>query len=146
MALGSQKETGMAEQDQIFKGECANRLLDDRQVFGANCASRLLLDQIGDKWSMLVIAALDAGPLRFNAIKRRLDGVTQKALTQSLRRLERNGIIARRVVPVPIAVEYRITPLGRTLDQFFLALYSWTKAHLPEVEQARQDFDRRAAI
>lgn len=91
---------------------------------------------------MLILAALDDGPARFNAIKRRLDGITQKALTQSLRRLERDGIVARRVVPVsPAAVEYRITPLGRTLDRFFLALYAWTGEHLAEVEQARQELD-----
>ena len=115
------------------------------QVFKAGCASRLILDQIADKWSVLILAALCDQPMRFNALKRRLEGVTQKALTQSLRRLERNGIVARRVVPVsPVAVEYQITPLGKTLEQPFGALYAWTLGHLAEVEQARLDFDQRA--
>jgi DNA-binding HxlR family transcriptional regulator len=104
-----------------------------------------LLDQIADKWSVLILAALCDEPLRFNAIKRRLEGITQKALTQSLRRLERNGIVARRVIPVsPVAVEYRITPLGRTLETPFQALYAWTRDYLPAVEQARHAFDQRA--
>ncbi|NDL64003.1 winged helix-turn-helix transcriptional regulator [Acerihabitans arboris] len=108
----------------------------------ADCPSRLLLDQIADKWSVLILAALCAEPLRFNVIKRRLDGITQKALTQSLRRLERNGIVARRVITAsPIAVEYRITPLGHTLKQPFQALYGWTVDYLPEVERARAAFD-----
>ncbi len=108
----------------------------------ADCPSRLLLDQIADKWSVLILAALCAEPLRFNVIKRRLDGITQKALTQSLRRLERNGIVARRVITAsPIAVEYSITPLGHTLKQPFQALYAWTVDYLPEVERARAAFD-----
>ena len=116
----------------------------EEQVFRADCTSRPILDQIADKWSMLILAALCAQPLRFNAIKRRLEGITQKALTQALRRLERNGIVARRVIPLsPVAVEYSVTPLGRTLQQPFAALYAWTVDHLPDIEQARQEFDRR---
>jgi DNA-binding HxlR family transcriptional regulator len=111
----------------------------------ADCPSRLLLDQIADKWSVLVLAVLRGGPLRFNTIKRRIEGVTQKALTQTLRRLERNGIVARRVISSsPVAVEYEITTLGRTLDQPFQAIYAWTLEYLPQVEQARTRFDERA--
>jgi DNA-binding HxlR family transcriptional regulator len=121
-------------------------LCDPNQRFASDCPSRLLFDQIADKWSMMVLTVLDAGPLRFNQIKRRLEGVTQKALTQCLRRLERNGVLERRVVPVsPIAVEYEITPLGRTLQPPFVALYAWTMQHLDEVEKARQIFDSRVA-
>ncbi|MDQ1121008.1 MULTISPECIES: helix-turn-helix domain-containing protein [Pseudoxanthomonas] len=110
----------------------------------ADCPSRLLLDQIADKWSVLVLAALCRQPLRFNMLKRTLEGITQKALTQTLRRLERNGIIERRVVTAsPIAVEYRITALGRTLKAPFEALYAWTREHLPDVERAREAFDAR---
>ena len=87
------------------------------EEFLVNCPNRLLLDHLTEKWSMLVLKALDDGPLRFNAVKRRIVGVTQKALTQCLRRLERNGIVARRVVPAsPVAVEYAITPLGRSVQ------------------------------
>ena len=110
--------------------------------FASDCPSRVLFDQIADKWSMMVLTVLDDGPLRFNAIRRQLAGVTQKALTQCLRRLERNGLVARRVIPVsPVAVEYGITDLGRTLQPPFRALYGWTMAHLPEVEAARRVFD-----
>ena len=116
------------------------------QRFASDCPSRLLFDQIADKWSMMVLTVLEGGPMRFNAIKRRLEGVTQKALTQCLRRLERNGLLSRRVIPVsPIAVEYEITPLGRTLHEPFKILYAWTLANLPAVEQARQAFDSRNA-
>ena len=110
----------------------------------ADLSIRTLLDQIADK-SVLILAALCDGPLRFNALRRSLDVITQKALTQSLRRLERNGIVARRVITAsPVAVEYRITPLGRTLEQLFQALHAWTVDYLPEVERARQEYDRRA--
>lgn len=110
----------------------------------ADLPIRTLLDQIADKWSVLILAVLCDGPLRFNAIKRSLDGVTQKALTQSLRRLERNGIVERRVITAsPVAVEYRITPLGRTLERPFQALHAWTVDYLPEVERARQEYDQR---
>jgi DNA-binding HxlR family transcriptional regulator len=116
------------------------------EVFDANCPQRLLLDQLTEKWSMLVLIALDEGPLRFNAVKRQLVGVTQKALTQCLRRLERNGIVTRRVVPAsPIAVEYAITPLGRSVQRPLKAMYRWTTENMAEVEQARATFDRRAA-
>lgn len=86
----------------------------------AEAASRLLLDQNTDKWSVMIVNALCAKPLRFNGIKRSLDGVMKKALTQSLRRLERIGMLARWVIPTSqVAVEYSITPLGRTLESPF---------------------------
>lgn len=115
------------------------------QCFSSDCPSRSLFDQIADKWSMMVLAVLDEGPHRFNAIRRRLEGVTQKALTQCLRRLERNGLVARHVVSLsPVAVRYEITPLGRTLQEPFRQLYEWTRASLPSVEEARRRFDALA--
>lgn len=114
--------------------------------FAADCPFRVLFDQIADKWSMMVLTVLESGPLRFNAVKRQLEGVTQKALTQCLRRLERNGLVTRRVIPVsPVAVEYEITPLGRSLQEPFKTLYAWTVASLPQVELARRAFDERIA-
>ena len=83
--------------------------------------------------------------LRFNAIRRELDGITQKALTQALRRLERNGIVARRVLPTsPVGVEYSVTPLGATLKEPFRVLHAWALDHATTVEQARETFDGRA--
>lgn len=105
---------------------------------------RPILDQIADKWSILILTFICFKPQRFNTIRRRLNGITQKSLTQALRRLERNGLVARRVIPIsPIAVEYSITPLGRTLQLPLAALYSWTVEHLSNVEQAQQEFDCR---
>ena len=116
------------------------------ECFSADCPSRVLFDQISDKWSMMVLKVLDDGPVRFNSIKRRMEGVTQKALTQCLRKLERNGLVARRVLPVsPVAVEYEITPLGRTLVVPFRALYAWTVDHMNDVVQARERFDGGAS-
>lgn len=117
---------------------------DKHLCFSVHCPSRLLFDQIADKWSMMVLTVLDPGPARFNEVKRRLEGVTQKALTQCLRRLERNGLILRRVIPTsPVGVEYEITPLGRSLQHPFKALYKWTLENMDEVDKARAAFDDR---
>ena len=117
------------------------------QCFSSDCPSRALFDQIADKWSMMVLAVLDDGPHRFNAIRRRLEGVTQKALTQSLRRLERNGLVSRQIISFsPVAVQYEITPLGLTLQQPFRELHKWTLDKLPEVEAARSKFDEAAEV
>jgi len=114
------------------------------ECFSADCPSRTLFDQVSDKWSMMVLITLEAEPVRFNAIKRRLEGVTQKALTQCLRKLERNGLLARHVIAAsPVAVEYEITPLGRTLLIPFKVMHEWTMSKLPAVEEARRKFDQR---
>ncbi len=90
----------------------------DEQILATLPAIRPILDQISNKWSILVLTFICEKPQRFNVIKRRLDGITQKALTETLRRMERHGLLARRVIPVsPVAVEYSITPLGRTLQE-----------------------------
>jgi DNA-binding HxlR family transcriptional regulator len=116
----------------------------DLLTFAAECPSRVLFEQISDKWSMMVLTVLDHGPVRFNGIKRRIEGITQKALTDCLRRLERNGLVERRVIPTsPVGVEYEITPLGRTLQPPFKALYAWTVQNMPVVEAARSRFDGR---
>ncbi len=117
------------------------------QCFSSDCPSRALFDQIADKWSMMVLTVLNDEPQRYNAIKRRLEGVTQKALTQCLRRLERNGLVSRQILSFsPVAVQYEITPLGRTLQQPFRALHQWTLDKLPEVEAARREFDEAAEM
>ena len=104
--------------------------------------ARNLLGQIADKWSVLILGTLCHEALRFNAIKHRLNGVTQKALTEALRRLERNGIIDRRILPgPPLGVEYSVTALGRTLEPALVALHSWSLNHYAEVERARWAYD-----
>ena len=111
---------------------------------GEKSPNRLILDQITDKWTIAVLAALCERPLRFNEVRRQLGGVTQKALTQCLRRLERNGIVARRVLSgSPVAVEYSVTALGVTLKEPFRALNQWTLDHMAEVHRAQAAFDAR---
>lgn len=108
--------------------------------------SRLILDQIADKWSILIVAALCPGRMRFNALRRQLNGVTQKTLTQTLRRLERLGLVERHVIPVsPVAVEYSVTPLGESLREPFQALFQWTVTHGPELDAAKRRFDLERA-
>ncbi|WP_406640313.1 winged helix-turn-helix transcriptional regulator [Amycolatopsis sp. WGS_07] len=112
-------------------------------VYRADCPSRPILDQIADKWSMMAMAVLEE-PRRFNDIKRRLEGVTQRVLTQTLRRLERNGMIVRRVLPTsPIGVEYSLTPLGESLREPFGRLYDWTVAHTGEIHESQRSYDER---
>ena len=106
---------------------------------------RELLDQVLDKWSLQLLDALCEGPLRFNELRRAIPVVTQKSLTAALRRLERNGMVERIVTSTrPVAVEYRITALGRSLQELIDALLHWTTVTLPDVERARARFDDHA--
>lgn len=103
-----------------------------------------VLEQIANKWSVLILAVVCTQPSRFNAIKRRLDPITHKALTEALRRLERNGLVDRRVIASsPVAVEYSITPLGRTLQAPFTALIAWAQEHGHALEAARMAAEGR---
>ena len=112
-------------------------------VYRADCPSRAILDQIADKWSMLVLAVLRE-PRRFNAIKRRLDGITQRVLTQTLRKLERNGMVTRRVIDGPqLGVEYALTPLGRSLQEPFAQIYDWTVNHMDQIVASQAQYDAR---
>ena len=108
------------------------------------CASEVLLADISGKWAILIMAALSRSSGRFNQLRRMLPGVTQKTLTQVLRRLERSGMISRSVLDTaPISVEYAITPLGRTLAAPVSAIHRWTQAYHSEVVAARRRFDAR---
>lgn len=110
-------------------------------IFRADCPSRTILDHLADKWSILILAVLSE-PRRFNAIKRRLEGVTQRVLTQTLRRLERNGIVRRRILPgPPLGVEYSLTSLGQSLREPLGALYLWTVEHAPTIQHSQQVYD-----
>ena len=113
------------------------------QHFDGNCPTRQLFDQIADKWSMLVLQVLRE-PRRFNAIRHRLDGITQRVLTQTLRKLERNGMVERRILPgSPPGVEYSLTALGQSLQTPFGALYDWTVLHMETIQTARTAYDDR---
>jgi len=103
---------------------------------------RELLDQVLDKWSLQVLDELCGKNLRFNELRRAIPAIGQKSLTASLRRLERNGMIERVVLQTrPVAVEYRIAPVGNTLNELVDALLRWTTENLPEVQRARERFD-----
>jgi DNA-binding HxlR family transcriptional regulator len=103
---------------------------------------RELLDQVLDKWSLSVLNLLCEEPRRFNDLRRAIPSVTQKSLTATLRKLERNGILQRVLISSrPVAVEYRMTPLGRTLRHPVVILMDWADSHMSEIEQARQVFD-----
>ncbi|WP_075352749.1 helix-turn-helix domain-containing protein [Desulfovibrio sp. DV] len=113
-------------------------------VFFADCAARSFFDQVANKWSVMILTILEEKPTRFNGFMRRLEGITHKALTQALRRLERNGLIQRKVIATsPVAVEYSITELGRTLQVPFGAVYDWAIKHLHQIEGARERYDAR---
>lgn len=105
--------------------------------------ARPILEQIASKWTVLILTRLCAGPLRFNELMRRLDGITHKALADALKRLERNGLVTREVLAtMPVGVEYAITPLGHSLRKPFLALYEWALAFGDDMERAQRAFDR----
>jgi DNA-binding HxlR family transcriptional regulator len=110
-----------------------------------NCRAHEMLTRIGDKWSVYVIHVLgDEGTLRFNELLRRVDGVSQRMLTVTLRGLERDGLVTRVLYPeVPPRVEYSLTPLGATLRDIVRKLVAWSGAHLREVDAARAQYDRR---
>ena len=115
-------------------------------VFFADCAARSFFDQVANKWAVMILTVLSEKPARFNETKRRLEGITHKALTQALRRLERNGLITRRVLATsPVAVEYSITPLGQTLQTPCRAVYDWSIEHLDELEEAKRLYDAKQA-
>ncbi|WP_407316760.1 helix-turn-helix domain-containing protein [Isoptericola halotolerans] len=106
------------------------------------CPSRTVLDRIADRWSVLVLGALDGGPLRFTALAHRVDGVSQKMLTQTLRGLERDGLVARTVhAEVPPRVEYALTDAGQGALEPIRAMERWTLDHAGDVLAARAGYD-----
>ena len=111
----------------------------DHCVLDPACASRRLFEAISGKWSPLMVMALkDGGKKRHGELRRGLEGISQKILIQTLRDLERNGLVERKVYPVvPPKVEYSLTPLGRSLQPLLEAICQWSERHLKEVEKAR---------
>ena len=105
-----------------------------------------LLSRVGDKWTVLIVKALDTKPRRFNELKRVIGGISQQMLTRTLRTLERDGMVARTVHPtVPPQVAYALTPLGRSLAVPVMALADWSFAHLPQIHANRAAYDVVAA-
>ena len=109
----------------------------------ADCPTRRILDRIGDRWTVLVVGVLADGEARFSELGRRIEGVSKKMLTQTLRGLERDGLVTRTVHPeVPVRVEYALTEAGRTLCEPLRALREWSIVHLGDVAASREAYDR----
>jgi DNA-binding HxlR family transcriptional regulator len=137
--------------------EKRTRAKADYDAFLAGCPSRQLLDRISDKWVALILAALGGdGPrpgtdcageprtMRYSELSRRLAGVSQKMLTQTLRSLERDGLVTRTVTPsVPVTVTYELTDLGLSLHQVMRGIKAWAEAHMDEVLAKREEYDSR---
>ncbi|HCF27134.1 MAG TPA: transcriptional regulator [Cyanobacteria bacterium UBA11049] len=112
-------------------------------VCDANCPSRQVLDLIANKWTAIIIYCLSQGKKRYSELQREINGISQKMLTQTLRSLERDGIVARQVYAVvPPMVEYSLTPLGETLIEPLCKVCEWAETHIPAVEAARSRYDR----
>ncbi|WP_199513341.1 winged helix-turn-helix transcriptional regulator [Nucisporomicrobium flavum] len=114
-------------------------------VYARDCASRQVLDRIGDAWSVLIVGALKDGSLRYTELAKRIPGVSPKMLTQTLRGLERDGLVTRTVHPVvPPRVDYTLTTLGQSLLGLVNALKEWAETHIGDVIDAREAYDARA--
>jgi DNA-binding HxlR family transcriptional regulator len=116
-------------------------------AYDAECPTRLVLERIADKWAVLVLGLLAEGPARFNALRRQIGGVSQKMLSQTLKGLERDGLVHRQVFPtVPVTVEYSVTPLGKTLAATLDSIRVWAETHFAEVRTAQRRYDRSAGV
>jgi len=104
---------------------------------------REILERVADKWTLLVIDALDGkSEVRFSRLRERIGGVSQKMLTKTLRQLERDGLVTRRVyAEVPPRVDYKLTPLGESLGQSVCSVWTWVEAHMQDVERSRRVYD-----
>jgi DNA-binding HxlR family transcriptional regulator len=121
-------------------------LPSDAEVYQGNCPTRAILDRIADKWTTLIIGILaQSKSRRFNELKRMIGGISQKMLTQTLRDLERDGLVKRTMfAEIPPRVEYELTDLGKTLCGPIAALTQWAHDHIDEVKRAQAQFDERA--
>ena len=115
-------------------------------VYEERCPTRMVLDRIADKWALLILDRLREGPVRFNHLRRDIKGISQKVLSQTLKKLERDGLVSRAVFPtVPVTVEYALTPLGRTLTDAVAAIAHWAERNMDEVLAAQAAYDARGA-
>jgi DNA-binding HxlR family transcriptional regulator len=112
-------------------------------AFNADCPTRLILNRIADKWTVLVVILLQTETKRFSLLQREIGGISQKMLTQTLRGLERDGLVSRTVyATVPPKVEYALTPLGHTLKDLLYAIKTWSETNINEVISAQESYDK----
>jgi DNA-binding HxlR family transcriptional regulator len=115
-------------------------------IYAPDCPSRTVLDRISDKWTALIVLVLLGGPLRFSQLRTRVGGVAPKVLSETLRRLERDGIVTRTDHhEMPPRVEYELTTLGRSLEGPIRAITEWAESHMRQITRARERYDSRAA-
>lgn len=115
-------------------------------IYAEGCPARHVLDRLGNKWTLLVLDRLRAGRTRFNVLKRDIDGISQKVLSQVLKNLERDGLVLRVAYPtVPVTVEYSLTSLGETLTEAVSTLVHWAERHMPTILDAHKSYDARTA-
>jgi DNA-binding HxlR family transcriptional regulator len=116
-------------------------------AYVADCPTRKVLDFIGDKWTTLIILLLEHGAKRYSELLRNIEGISHKMLSQTLRDLERDGLITRTVYPeVPPRVEYELTSLGQTLIEPISAIVKWSYDHIVEVNTAQAGYDSRTEV
>ena len=133
------KEPGTVTRTAAQRREASKVAYD---AFLATCPTRQVLATIGEKWTTLTIAALAGGPQRHGELMRTIAGASQKMLTQTLRTLERDGLVTRTVTAsVPVRVDYELTPLGSTLVPLISALKTWSETNIEQILAARDDFD-----
>lgn len=121
--------------------------MSDWTPYAANCPTRMVLDRIADKWAVLLLGLLLERPMRFNELRRRIEGLSQKVLSQALKNLERDGLVTRRAfATVPVTVEYSITDLGRTLAATVDGLRLWAETHIADVVAAQRQYDARLSV
>jgi DNA-binding HxlR family transcriptional regulator len=114
--------------------------------YSAACPTRMILDRIGDKWTVLLLGLLERSPMRFNALRREIAGLSQKVLSQTLKDLQRDGLVHRAAfATVPVTVEYSLTPLGLSLASAVAQLVQWAEHNVEDVLAARATFDGRKA-
>ena len=115
-------------------------------IYDERCPTRDVLSRLADKWALLVLGCLERGPHRFNNLRRSIRGITQKMLTQTLRKLERDGLVSREIFPtVPVTVEYRLSPLGQTLTQTVSLLTLWVEDNMDAMSAAQSAYDQANA-
>ena len=111
-------------------------------AYAATCPTRQILDRVGDKWAVLILLLIREEPMRFNALRRAIEGISQKMLSQVLKSLERDGLVKRHAIAtVPVTVEYSITPLGKTLAAAVDPLRDWAERNLKDVLTAQRRYD-----
>jgi len=111
-------------------------------IYNENCPTRLILDRIADKWTVLVVGTLAKDTKRFGELRREIDGISQKMLTQTLKSMERDGLIRRKAYPtIPPKVEYSLTHLGNTLISVLEEIRIWSEGNIEEVLQAQKAYD-----